>query len=81
MAVDKPQYPPQGGEGRICCTLFLAMLLSVLSVVTMIYATVIIYLPSLKVLESKLQGPKTCTTQKTEMKLNGLDTCQVGKKP
>ena len=66
------KFPPSGGEGRLCCTIFIALVLAILSCVTIIYSTAIIYLPSIKVLESNLQGPMTCTTTKTEMNVTGL---------
>ena len=62
----KPEFPPQGGEARICLTLFLAMLMSVMSAVTMIYATVIVYKPAMKILRANLTGPKRCVTLSTQ---------------
>ena len=76
MTFEKPQYPPQGGEARICCTLFIAMLLFVLSCVTMIYSTVIIYIPSMAILKSNLEGGKMCTTLSTRRHVSGLENCQ-----
>ena len=58
----KLQNPPQGGEKYLCLTLFLTMMMAVVSAVAIIYSIVIIYVPAKTVLESNLQGPKKCTT-------------------
>ena len=58
----KLKNPPQGGEKYLCLTLFCTMMLSVMSAVAVIYAIVIVYVPSKRVLESNLSGPKMCTT-------------------
>ena len=58
----KPQYPPQGGEARICVTLCVSMVLAVLSAVTIIYATVIVYTPALDELDANLQVRKGCVS-------------------
>ena len=71
----KIQYPPQGGEKRLCLTLFCTMMLSVISAVAIIYSIVIIYIPSVNVLQSKLVGPKMCTTLIKEGNLTGIETC------
>ena len=47
----KIQYPPQGGEKRLCLTLFCTMLLSIISAVSIIYSIVIIYVPSVRELQ------------------------------
>ena len=47
----KVKYPPQGGEKNLCLTLFCTMMLSVISAVAIIYAIVIIYIPSAAVLK------------------------------
>ena len=52
----KLKQPPQGGEKYLCLTIFATMLLSVVSTVAIIYAIVIIYLPSIAVLESNMTG-------------------------
>ena len=72
----KISYPPQGGEKHLCFTLFVTMMMSVVSAVAIIYAIVIIYLPAKVVLESSLQGPKMCTTLSLEGNLTGIETCQ-----
>ena len=72
----KPEYPPQGGEARLCFTVFVAMVLSIMSAVTIIYSTVIVYFPALKVLESNMQGQKICTSLKVERRLQGAKNCQ-----
>jgi len=73
----KPQYPPQGGEGRLCLSLALAFLLSVLSAVTVIYSTVMVYAPALKEIESGFRDGETkiCTTRKAELNLQGAEKC------
>ncbi|TRY79645.1 hypothetical protein TCAL_12607 [Tigriopus californicus] len=71
----KLQYPPQGGEKRLCLTLFCTMMLSVLSAVAIIYSIVIVYIPSLDVLGSTLQGPKMCTTLELKGNLSGDEEC------
>ena len=59
----KVKYPPQGGEKNLCLTLFCTMMLSVISAVAIIYAIVIIYIPSAAVLKvtklSSKKGPMT----------------------
>ena len=52
----KLKNPPQGGEKWLCLTIFFTMLLAVVSTVGIIYAIVIIYLPSIAVLESGMTG-------------------------
>ena len=52
----KVQYPPQAGEKRLCISLFLTMMMSVVSAVIIIYCIVIIYIPAKIVLESNLTG-------------------------
>ena len=47
----KIQYPPQGGEKRLCLTRFCTMLLSIISAVSIIYSIVIIYVPSVRELQ------------------------------
>ena len=69
MTIEKPQYPPQGGEGRICLTIFCSMVISILSAVTIIYSSVIVYIPALKVLEANFTGDKMCTTILTQRNL------------
>ena len=49
----KLQNPPQGGEKYLCLTLFLTMMMAVVSAVAIIYSIVIIYVPAKTVLESK----------------------------
>lgn len=73
---NKAEYPPQGGECWICCSVFVSLLLVVLSIVTMIYGTVIVYIPSLQVLSSDLKDGFVCTTMSSEMKLKGAEQCQ-----
>ena len=59
----KTQNPPQGGEKKLCLTLFCTMMLSVISAVAIIYSIVIVYLPAMIVLQSKIEeAPKMCTT-------------------
>ena len=71
----KLKNPPQGGEKYLCLTLFCTMMLSVMSAVAVIYAIVIIYVPSKRVLESNLSGPKMCTTLSMQRNLVGVDIC------
>ena len=52
----KIQYPPQGGEKKICLSLCAMSLCSVISGVLMVYFTAIIYLPGANVLHSKIEG-------------------------
>jgi hypothetical protein len=52
----KIQYPPQGGEKKICMSLCCMALCSVISAVLMIYFTFIIYIPGASILESKIEG-------------------------
>ena len=54
----KIQYPPQGGEKKICLSLCAMSLCSVISAVLMVYFTAIIYLPGANVLHSKIEGMK-----------------------
>ena len=42
----KYQNPPQGGEKYLCLTIFITMMLSVVSAVAIIYSIVIVYVPS-----------------------------------
>ncbi|TRY73043.1 hypothetical protein TCAL_03339 [Tigriopus californicus] len=72
----KSEYPPQGGECWICCSVFISLLLVVLSAVTMIYGTVIVYIPSLQVLNSDLKNGFVCTTMSSQMNLRGAENCQ-----
>ncbi len=51
----KLQNPPQAGEKRLCQSLFLTMLLAVISAVAVIYSTVIIYKPSFIELTASLE--------------------------
>ena len=71
----KFQNPPQGGEKYICLTLFLTMMMSVVSAVAMIYSIVIIYLPSKAVLESNITGPAMCTTLSLERNIDSIEFC------
>ena len=71
----KLKNPPQGGEQYLCLTLFCTMMLSVMSAVAIIYAIVIVYVPSKKVLESNLTGPKMCTTLSMQKDLVGVEIC------
>ena len=75
----KLKNPPQGGEKYLCITLFLTMILSVVSTVAIIYSVVIIYLPSKEVLESKMMGPVMCTTLSNERNINDATSCGGGK--
>ena len=52
----KIQYPPQGGEKKICLSLCWMALCCVISAVLMIYFTAIIYIPGANVLQSKIEG-------------------------
>ena len=52
----KIQYPPQGGEKKICMSLCAMSLCSVISGVLMIYFTAIIYIPGANVLQSKIES-------------------------
>ena len=74
----KLKNPPQGGEKYLCITLFLTMILSVVSTVAIIYSVVIIYLPSKKVLESQMIGPVMCTTVSNERNIDDKTTCGGG---
>ena len=74
----KLKIPPQGGEKYLCITLFLTMILSVVSTVAIIYSVVIIYLPSKKVLESKMMGPVMCTTLSNDRNINDATSCGGG---
>ena len=71
----KYQNPPQGGEKYLCLTIFITMMLSVVSAVAIIYSIVIVYVPSKNVLESNFKGPTMCTTLKLEKDLVGIETC------
>ena len=71
----KIQFPPQGGEKRLCLSLFCSMIMTVIFAVLVIYAVVIIYLPAKTELESNLQGPKMCTVLSLERKLSGIEVC------
>ena len=71
----KFHFPPQGGEKRLCLTLFCSMMMTVIFAVLVIYAVVIIYLPAKTELESNLQGPKMCTVLSLERKLSGIEVC------
>merc|ERR1719323_2440956 len=51
------------------------MMLSVMSAVAVIYAIVIIYVPSKRVLESNLEGPKMCTTLNMQENIVGVEEC------
>ena len=72
----KLKNPPQGGEKYLCLTLFCTMMLSVMSAVAVIYAIVIIYVPSKRVLESNLEGPKMCTTLNMQENIVGVEECE-----
>uniref|UniRef100_A0A0K2TXH1 Uncharacterized protein n=1 Tax=Lepeophtheirus salmonis TaxID=72036 RepID=A0A0K2TXH1_LEPSM len=73
----KVQYPPQGGEKYLCFTLFCTMLLSVISCVAIIYAIVIVYIPSKIELESTIDpNSKMCTTLSKSGNISGLEDCQ-----
>jgi len=72
----KLQNPPQGGEKYLCLTLFLTMMLAVVSAVAMIYSIVIVYVPAKTVLESNLQGPKMCTTLSMGKDIEGVENCE-----
>lgn len=74
----KPFLPPQGGEKWLCLGMFLMLLFSVTMVVTAIYCIWVIYIPSVKEMNSKiLRDPKRCTT--TEVKRNITGTPENGK--
>ena len=72
-----PKYknPPQGGEKYLCLTIFITMMLSVVSAGGLIYSIVIVYVPSKNVLESNFEGPTMCTTLRLEKDLVGIETC------
>ncbi len=42
------ETPPQGGEARICFTMFLSLVLSVFSAVVILYSVVIVYTPCMR---------------------------------
>ena len=69
----KLKNQPQGGEKYLCLTLFITMMFAVVSAVAIIYSIVIVYVPAIHVLESKLQGPKMCTTLSMEKDLVDTD--------
>lgn len=73
----KIQYPPQGGEKKICLSLCWMALCCVISAVLMIYFTAIIYIPGANVLQSKIEGGKKCTTLLMERGLEGEAQCSV----
>ncbi len=76
LKMPKLQNPPQAGEKRLCQSLFLTMLLSVISAVGVIYSTVIIYAPAYRELTANMeQFPKMCTTLKKEGNITGADNC------
>ena len=75
----KLKNPPQGGEKYLCITLFLTMILSVVSTVAIIYSVVIIYIPSKQVLKSKMMGPVMCTTLSNERNIKNATSCGGGK--
>ena len=73
----KLKNPPQGGEKYLCLTLFCTMMLSVMSAVACIYAIVIIYVPSKRVLESNLKvNPIKCTTTSMVQNIVGIENCE-----
>ena len=74
----KLKIPPQGGEKHLCITLFLTMILSVVSTVAIIYSVVIIYLPSKMVLESQMIGPVMCTTLSNARNIDDKTSCGGG---
>ena len=69
----KLKNPPHGSEKYLCITLFTTMTLAVVSSVAIIYSIVIVYVPAKHVLESKLQGPKMCSTLSMEKDLVDTD--------
>ena len=71
----KLKNPPQGGEKCLCLTMFLTMMLSVVSAVAIIYSIVIVYIPSKIVLESNITGPVMCTTLANERDIVGIEPC------
>jgi len=73
----KLKNPPQGGEKWLCLTIFFTMLLAVVSTVGIIYAIVIIYLPSIAVLESGMTGDVMCTTLETQRSIDTIWTPEL----
>ena len=73
----KLKNPPQGGEKWLCLTIFFTMLLAVVSTVGIIYAIVIIYLPSIAVLESGMTGDVMCTTLATQRSIDTIWTPEL----
>jgi hypothetical protein len=67
----KPKLPPQGGEKWLCLGMFLTIMFSVVMVVTLIYSTVIIYLPSIEEMTTNIVGPKRCTTTLVQRNITG----------
>jgi len=72
----KLKNPPQGGEKYLCLTLFLTMMLAVVSAVAIIYSIVIVYVPAKTVLDSNLQGPKMCTSLSMAQEVTGVENCE-----
>jgi len=68
----KPFLPPQGGEKWLCLGMFLMLMCSIVMIVSAIYCIVIIYLPSVNEVNSKiLSDPKRCTTTHVERNITG----------
>lgn len=68
----KPFLPPQGGEKWLCLGMFLMLMFSIVMVVSVIYCIVIIYIPSLNEVNSKiLRDPKRCSTTIVERNISG----------
>ena len=57
-------------------TLFLTMMLAVVSAVAIIYSIVIVYVPAKTVLDSNLQGPKMCTSLSMAQEVTGVENCE-----
>ena len=68
----KPKLPPQGGEKWLCLGMFLMLMFSVVMVVSAIYCIVIIYIPSMRELDSNIiREAKRCTTTQVERNITG----------
>lgn len=68
----KLKLPPQGGEKWLCISNFLFMMFSIFCTVSVIYCIFMIYLPSVKELQTNFQGPKRCTTTFVDRNITSL---------
>ena len=68
----KPFLPPQGGEKWLCLGMFLMLMFCVIAIVVAIYCIVIIYIPSMKELDSNISDKAMrCTTTNVQRNITG----------